>query len=390
MQPAERRNRRAVNRERPSRSQTSHSLLTALGWAVKRWWRQPDHFDWFSVYVRTRGLQPVWRAGIACSVAVLAALPLVVLTRPVLPHTSFAVIVAPITGTVGVMLALLWVIRWPTRRQSLFFSSISTICMAAASVVQGDPRAGLLGCTAFAVLGGYIAFFHTAPYMLANFLVASVTAAILALRLAASYDIVLAGCAWILVVLLNVAFPFAVQSLVHALGIDLRNSSLDPLTGLFNRRAFYQEAHALLLRQRDGRTYLGVAMLDLDNFKRVNDTAGHTVGDRVLTEVGDVLRAQCRPASVIGRIGGEEFVIADTAASPTFHAMAERIRLAVEAIPYPVTVSVGTASAALAATYHPDERPLIGRLLASADTAMYEAKRAGGNRIRSTEIAYSE
>jgi hypothetical protein len=73
-----------------------------------------------------------------------------------------AVVVAPIASGFGVIVALFWLIRWPTRGQSVLFSLTGSVCIAAACLVQGDPRLGLLGCGAFAVLGGYIAFF-TAP-----------------------------------------------------------------------------------------------------------------------------------------------------------------------------------------------------------------------------------
>ena len=76
------------------------------------------------------------------------------------------------------------------------------------------------------------------------------------------------------------ALPFALHWLVHALGSDLRHSSRDTLTGLLIRRAFYQSAYALLLRRRERPSYLGVAMIDLDNFKRLNDTHGHYTGTR--------------------------------------------------------------------------------------------------------------
>ncbi|MGC2655392.1 MAG: GGDEF domain-containing protein [Mycobacterium sp.] len=355
--------------------------------AVGRWWRQSDHFDWLSLYLNTRGIRLVWRAMIAAVIASIAVLPVVVVMRPALPHSRAALIVSPIAGGVGVVLALLWLFRWPTRGRSVLFSVTSNGCIAAVCLVQSDPRVGLLGCTAFAVLGGYIAFFHTAPYLMANFVVAMGTTAVLAARLVGYYDLVLAGCAFLLVHFLNVAFPFAVQSLVHALGSDVRRSSRDMLTGLLTRRAFYQSAYALLLRPRTGDTYLGVAVIDLDQFKRLNDTRGHPTGDKALVAVGGALHLCRPPTAIIGRVGGEEFVVADTYSNADLHSVAEQLRNAVAAIPYPVTASVGIASAILGAAFTPTERPLIEQLINHADSAMYTAKHAGGNQSRATHIA---
>jgi diguanylate cyclase (GGDEF)-like protein len=358
--------------------------------AVGRWWRESDHFDWLTLYLNTRGIRLKWRAMIAAVIASIAMVPVVVLVRPTLPHYPAAVVVAPVASGFGMIVALFWLIRWPTRGQSVLFSLTGSVCIAAACLVQGDPRAGLLGCSAFAVLGGYIAFFHTAQDMMINLAIAMTTAAVLSARLIRDYDTVLACCAFLLVLVLNVAFPFAVQWLVHALGSDLRHSSRDTLTGLLIRRAFYQSAYALLLRRREGPSYLGVAMIDLDNFKRLNDTHGHSTGDKALVAVGGALRLACPRTSMIARFGGEEFVVADTYRTDDLHDIAEQLRRAIAAIRYPITASIGIASAPLAVSFDPAERELIDDLVNLADTAMYAAKHAGGNQVRSTHIPHAD
>jgi diguanylate cyclase len=250
--------------------------------AVGRRWQQTDHFDWLSLYLNTRGIRLIWRAMVAAVITSIAMVPVMVLDRAIVPHYPAAVVVAPIASGFGVVVALFWLIRWPTRVQSVLFSLTGSVCIAAACLVQGDPRLGLLGCSAFAVLGGYIAFFHSARDMMINLSIAISTGAVLAGRLIRYYDIMAAGCAFLLVLLLNVAFPFAVHWLVRALGSELRHFSRDTLTGLLIRRAFYQSAYGLLLRRREGPSYLSVAMIDLDNFKRLNDTHGHSIGDQAL------------------------------------------------------------------------------------------------------------
>ena len=355
---------------------------------VRRWWRQSDHFDWLTLYLNTRGIRLTWRAMIAAVIASMAVVPAVVLLRPTLPHYPVAVVVAPVATGVGLTVALLWLIRWPTRGQSVLYALSGSLCIAAACLAQGDPLAGLLGSGAFAVLAGYIAFFHTARYMMMNFAIAMTTAAILLERLTRHYDAVVAGCAFLLTLVLNVAFPLAVQWLIHALADELRQSSRDPLTGLLTRRAFYHSTYGLLLRRREGPTYLGAAMIDLDNFKRLNDTHGHSTGDEALVAVAGALRLVCPPTTRIARFGGEEFVVADIYRADDLNDIAEQLREAIADTRYPITASIGIVSAPLGLSFDPAERELIDDLVNVADGAMYAAKRAGGNQIRSTHIAH--
>jgi diguanylate cyclase len=358
--------------------------------AVWGWWRERDHFDWLTLYLNTRGIRLIWRAVIAAVIASIAVVPAVVLARPTLPHYAAAHIVAPVASCFGVTVALLWLIRWPTRGQSVVYALTGSGCIAAACLVQGDPLVGLLGSGAFAVLSGYLAFFHAAPYLMLNFAIAMTTAAVLAARLSRYFDGVVAGCAFLLALVVNVAFPLTVQWLVHALAGELRQSSRDALTGLLIRRAFYQSTYGLLLRRRDGQSYLGAAMIDLDNFKRLNDTHGHSVGDKALVAVAGALRLACPPTSMIARFGGEEFVVADIYRTGDLDDIAEQLRHAVAAIRYPITASIGIASIPLGPSFSPTEREFIDDLVNVADTAMYAAKRAGGNQSRSTSIPHAD
>jgi len=131
-------------------------------------------------------------------------------------------------------------------------------------------------------------------------------------------------------------------------------------------------------------------MIDLDNFKRINDTQGHSVGDKALVAVGGALRLACPPTSMIARLGGEEFVVADTYRTEDLHDTAEELRKAIAAIRFPVTASVGIASAPLNASFDPVERGLIDDLVDLADTVMYAAKRAGGNQSRFAQLGHAD
>jgi diguanylate cyclase (GGDEF)-like protein len=156
----------------------------------------------------------------------------------------------------------------------------------------------------------------------------------------------------------------------------------DPLTGLPNRLAFEEALHRELRRARRDGSALALLALDVDHFKRVNDAHGHPAGDAVLAAVAARARGALRGEDLLARIGGEEFAAilpgADLAAAAD---AGERIRraIATEPVPaldrsLPVTVSVGCAALA---PDDPDGAALLGR----ADARLYEAKRAGRDRV---------
>ncbi len=157
-------------------------------------------------------------------------------------------------------------------------------------------------------------------------------------------------------------------------------SRTDPLTGLLNRRAFYEEAALVLpLCRRKGRP-VTLAYMDLDNFKVVNDTLGHQAGDDLLRRVAGLMRASTRPSDLCSRLGGDEFAVLLPDADLREAGVAlERIRsLLAETTAggrRPVTGSIG------AVTFITVPESLQSMLL-EADARMYAAKREGKNRLR--------
>ncbi|MCB1889241.1 MAG: diguanylate cyclase [Rhodocyclaceae bacterium] len=162
-------------------------------------------------------------------------------------------------------------------------------------------------------------------------------------------------------------------------------ASIDSLTGTLNRRALMQEAR----RQEERRARsggLGLLMLDVDHFKRINDTFGYGVGDEILQHVAANLRAQSRSSDIIGRYGGEEFLILQPGTDERRLARAaEKLRAAVEAIPSMEFAATGnypeTLTASVGATLL---RPGDGNLdaaISRADRALNQAKNAGRNRV---------
>ncbi|WP_119156310.1 diguanylate cyclase [Caldimonas tepidiphila] len=161
-----------------------------------------------------------------------------------------------------------------------------------------------------------------------------------------------------------------------------RLAQTDPLTGLANRRAFSERAERECARAGRHDTPLSVISLDLDHFKRVNDTHGHDAGDKVLVAFAGILQAACRVGDLVARFGGEEFVILlpDTGLAGA-RLLAERIRREVaqaavrcgDAMVH-ITVSGGVAQ-------HAPGRETLHELLARSDAALYAAKEGGRNRI---------
>jgi diguanylate cyclase (GGDEF)-like protein len=153
----------------------------------------------------------------------------------------------------------------------------------------------------------------------------------------------------------------------------------DPLTGLSNRRHFFAEAQRELERAQHFALPLAVIMLDVDDFKRVNDQHGHAIGDRVLQTIAQRCREVLRAEDLIGRYGGEEIVVLLPAvAHDDALLVAERLRTAVHAqheVVMPISVSVGVA------IYAPPAHLSLDMLVDRADQAQYHAKRSGKNRV---------
>ena len=158
----------------------------------------------------------------------------------------------------------------------------------------------------------------------------------------------------------------------------------DPLTGFFNHRYLHERLSEEVVRAIRTRRALSVVMLDLDDFKLVNDTFGHVYGDRVLVYVAETIRASLRASDVAARYGGDEFalILPETSVHEAA-SIAERIQAGFGAHPFvadgrsplPVATSIGIAS-------HPGHGRTATELIAAADSGLYAAKAEGGGRVR--------
>jgi diguanylate cyclase (GGDEF)-like protein len=358
------------------------SLSTAVR-SLTRWWRQTDHFDWVSAYLATRGLQGLVRWTVAAATVFLSANTVSMQWSPGGSWRPVGQGAALGAAAVCLATAVLWARRWPSRWQSVCYLAISDAGIAIACLSYRNALLGLAGCATFAVLGGYIAFFHRPRILVAHLAAALGTAVTLAaVQGLRSGDWVAAMCTLSVVAVTVLAVPITTQVLVHRLAVDVAVSDVDPLCGLLNRRGFYRRSGELLGRPTSlTEQYLAITMVDLDQFKRLNDALGHAVGDRALVVVADILRRHHDDA-VVARIGGEEFLVAELADQPNAAESAERLRRAIADTPFGITASIGVVSARVHPGSMPPTRDVIDELIRRADGAMYDAKRCGGNQIR--------
>lgn len=184
----------------------------------------------------------------------------------------------------------------------------------------------------------------------------------------------------------SIVLKFARQdALEEETAVHLYDTSVrDPLTRTYNRQYFEDRFESEIAFAKRHGTNLNVLMVDVDHFKRLNDTHGHPAGDGVLRVVGAALNRIVRREDVVARYGGEEFVLATRGLSPeNAEVLAERVRRTLESLRLPwgeitlsITVSVGVATLST-------DRPFVNGsdLIATADAALYTAKRNGRNRV---------
>jgi diguanylate cyclase (GGDEF)-like protein len=161
----------------------------------------------------------------------------------------------------------------------------------------------------------------------------------------------------------------------------LRLAERDPLTGLYNHRGIHRRLAGEILRAQQSESELSLIMIDLDDFKVLNDTYGHVAGDSVLRQVSDAIRAVLRHADLAGRVGGDELllVLPNTGGEGAMQ-LSERLRVALAARPYlnpggqsiPVYLSLGVATM-------PADAMSVGGLIEVADSNLYASKQCGGN-----------
>jgi diguanylate cyclase (GGDEF)-like protein len=170
----------------------------------------------------------------------------------------------------------------------------------------------------------------------------------------------------------------------RAVTVHKTAASIDPLSGMFNRRGFAEACSRVIEREAGAGRPVTVMIFDIDHFKGINDRFGHPAGDEILKLFSTIVVNNLRISDLSGRIGGEEFAALLPCALDEGVVVAERVREAFEASgivceegPVDTTVSIGVAGGPAGTE--------LEVLLAAADTALYQAKRGGRNRVEAAE-----
>ena len=167
----------------------------------------------------------------------------------------------------------------------------------------------------------------------------------------------------------------------------IRLSTIDPLTGLFNRTFFFAAVDREIARSaRSGRGFC-LLMMDLDELKQINDRHGHFFGDRVLRGVGEVIRSGGRRIDTAARYGGDEFVVLLPETDPSgAYVLAEKIRQEVAELRIDIAGTVLNPSVSIGVVSYPDDGRTSDELMITADESMYRSKRSGKNRVTGVPV----
>ena len=355
-------------------------LLRTVG---QRKERHRDHYYWLTAFLAARGAQTTTCRVVAAMIISAGTIPLFMTASPSGPSGVFGRIVAIVGAVCALVMATVWLRnRWPTRLASELCVVTGSIYIAAASLIETDPVVGFLGATAFAILGGFVALFHSMRLLMFMWSIGAVTVAVLAVRVAAT-DVALAITGAVLIALINVFGVFACRTLLRSITADVQLDDLEPLTSLLTADAFAEKAATLMSsRDRGGDRYLLVAVVNLDSFSLLRDMAGVAAANRARVAVGQRLRETVRQVALIAHVADDEYLIADVLTTDDPSPLVERVRATIATTPSRLTASIGVVSTALSPLAGHPPYDVLDEVLSVATAAMQEARRAGGNQAR--------
>jgi diguanylate cyclase (GGDEF)-like protein len=316
-----------------------------------------------STIVAVTGL---WRDTQPAIFALLAAAGLfVVVVHDLLPSGALGTAKFVLEGSVAITFATLLVVL-TGRESSPFFFTFPLIVGGAALVVSPRVTFGLAAaaCVAYIVA--------IAPPGSGG--LPAATVAVVGINITA------------LILLAYVAMVIAREQR-RARDAAIRLSTVDPLTGLFNRTFFFAAVEREIARSaRSGRGFC-LLMMDLDELKQINDLHGHFFGDRVLRGVGEVIRIGGRRIDTAARYGGDEFVVLLPETEPTgAFVLAEKIRQGVSELNVDVAGTIIHPSVSIGVVSYPEDGRTSDELMITADSSMYRSKRTGKNRVTGVPV----
>lgn len=357
---------------------------------LRLWWTEPVQTRWLLDFFESRSLTTPVRLLIGACAGAFAIIPTVMLFSQSGPHgfVGRTVSVFFAAGAVAWM-ARWWFGSWPGPKLSAFFLLYSDIGITLVCLQDTNRLVGLSGSTLFVVTGAYATFFHGPKTLILHlgWSLMSVVALAIPVAVGPDPDVALAFAKTLVALVAIVGVPPVLQFGFWLIRSNAVDSQVDPLTGLLNRRGLQIRSGRIVTSEaaREGQKVVAVIAIDLDRFKAVNDTFGHSVGDEVLIRTARRIRSVVRGTSVVARLGGEEFVVIDIVPLSTPAGLAERIRRAIAAPAdrAPITASLGVVALPNAhfRTGEADAVSLMDDMLVRADLAMYEGKRTGGNSV---------
>jgi diguanylate cyclase (GGDEF)-like protein len=290
----------------------------------------------------------------------------VLIVHDLLPPDGLGAAKFVVEGSVAITFATLLVLL-TGGDQSPFFFTFPLIVGGAALVVSPRVTFGLAAVASF----GYL----LAVIVPGNGPITSHTAAIVGINLTA------------LILLAYVAMVIAREQR-RARDAAIRLSTIDSLTGLFNRSYFFAAVDREIARSARSNRGFSLLMMDLDELKSINDKYGHYFGDRVLRGVGEEVRNGVRRIDTAARYGGDEFVALLPETDPTgAYVLAEKVRVGVTELDISVAGVQIHASMSVGVVSFPEDGRTSDELMISADQAMYASKRSGKNRVMGLPVA---
>lgn len=353
---------------------------------LRFWWRRPFDYTWAVNHHRAGGSLTAVRVCIGVWSCVYGVAVVLCVGASGGPRGSvLAYAVAVVAAVTSVLVGVAWIRGpWPSERVALSFVVYSDVAVVAFLFTFEDPFVAMPGCALFAVTGAQVTAFHSPRWLLAHLVFATaVTVGIyVSVVFTSETDVRMATARLVVLLPVLLSAPILVQAGLMDLRSDAIDAFRDHLTGLRNRRGL--EADYFDVYESVPGSVVCALLVDIDEFKLINDKHGHQAGDRVLQRLAARLIATTGPEALVARVGGEEFAVAMTGSADEMAFLTGRV---VESVHdtgdrYPITVSVGAAmTAPLTPTSIGDRTtvPALQQLLRVADTAMYVSKKRGGN-----------
>lgn len=346
---------------------------------IQGWWREDVDYGWVVDAIASRSALGVLKFAIGVCGLAGPTISLLILLSPTGPHGPLGKAVLLVLIGMGVAwFARWWLVPWPGETESLMLAAIADVSIIVICTSSPVPVVRAVGMMLLLIIGVYISAFHSPKALAVHTIWALGSVGLLAAPLFGSGDL---GSVAIMMLGMSAAaiVPPGLQFCYWVLRSEMLS---DPLTMLLSRRGLDYHSAALLGRRVP--LPVCVMMIDLDRFKAVNDTFGHTAGDEVLVRIADRLRTTAPARSVVSRLGGEEFAVIVRLPVEAAPGAADRLRRAVSQPigDISVTASIGLAIVDIQATGDRNRNcHSMRELIRSADAAMYQAKQRGGDGV---------